>query len=104
NKEIIYIKRNSLKNLQINKLADLIYLYNYHCLSCSKHQPNLSQKINQIRSIYINKILNITEHDYKFDMLTLSIGNKSYIEADFFDALQKLGIYHLYVISGTHVA
>ena len=99
-----FIKRDAFENLHINQLAGRIYLDNFHGLSCSKHQPNLSQKINQIRSIYINKILNITEHDYKFDMLTLSIGNKSYIEADFFDALQKLGIYHLYVISGTHVA
>jgi ComEC/Rec2-related protein len=52
----------------------------------------------------MSKVLDSSLHDYKFDILTLSVGNKNYISPEFFDALQKLGIYHLYVISGTHVA
>ncbi|MFP3360168.1 ComEC/Rec2 family competence protein, partial [Planococcus sp. SIMBA_143] len=56
------------------------------------------------RDGYMEAVLGSTVHDYKFDILTLSVGNKSYITSELFDKLQKLGIYHLYVISGTHVA
>lgn len=70
-----------------------------------EHGPlTIGMQINAFRDKYIQRILNATEHDYKFDMLTLSIGIKSYIDSELFDGLQKLGIYHLYVISGTHVA
>lgn len=99
-----FIKRDSLKTLQINELAGRIYMPDVSVLKCEEHPLSFNQMFNHIRNTYMTKVLHTTEHHYKFDILTLSIGNKNYITSDFFDALQKLGIYHLYVISGTHVA
>lgn len=99
-----FIKKDSRASLILNELSGRIYLDNLSGVECKEADLNLKTKINQIRFIYMNKVLNITEYDYKFDMLTLAVGNKSYITSEFFDALQKLGIYHLYIISGTHVA
>ncbi|WP_166626624.1 DNA internalization-related competence protein ComEC/Rec2 [Jeotgalicoccus sp. S0W5] len=99
-----FVKKDSRTSLILNELSGRIYLDNLSGVECKEADLNLKTKINQIRFIYMSKVLNITEYDYKFDMLTLAVGNKSYITSEFFDALQKLGIYHLYVISGTHVA
>lgn len=79
-------------------------IYDYTSFKCRQGTLSMGMRINAIRDAYIQHVLAATNHDYKFDMLTLSIGNKSYIDSAFFDGLQKLGIYHLYVISGTHVA
>ena len=99
-----FIKKDGQTTLFVNELSGRIFLDNLLGVKCAEMDLSLSTKINQLRYQYMTKVLNITDYDYKFDMLTLSVGNKSYIESDFFDALQKLGIYHLYVISGTHVA
>lgn len=99
-----FIKKDALESLKINELAGRIYLNDTAELTCEPGSLTFSQQLSNIRYAYMSKVLNATVYDYKFDILTLSIGNKNYISPDFFDALQKLGIYHLYVISGTHVA
>lgn len=99
-----FIKNDVSRSLKINELAGRIYLNDTAELECKAGNLTFSQKLSKIRYAYMSKVLNASVHDYKFDILTLSIGNKNYISPDFFDALQKLGIYHLYVISGTHVA
>lgn len=99
-----FIKKNAHESLKINELAGRIYLNDTAELECERGSLTYSQKLSNIRHAYMSKVLNASVYDYKFDILTLSIGNKNYISPDFFDSLQKLGIYHLYVISGTHVA
>ena len=99
-----FIKKDGVQSLQINELSGRIYVDNAAALNCLPADLTLQQVFNKLRHSYMTKVLSATEYDYKFDMLTLSVGNKNYISSDFFDALQKLGIYHLYVISGTHVA
>ncbi len=99
-----FIKKNAHESLKINELAGRIYLNDTAELECEPGSLTYSQKFSNIRHAYMSKVLNASVYDYKFDILTLSIGNKNYISPDFFDSLQKLGIYHLYVISGTHVA
>lgn len=99
-----FIKKNAHESLKINELAGRIYLNDTAELECERGSLTYSQKFSNIRHAYMSKVLNASVYDYKFDILTLSIGNKNYISPDFFDSLQKLGIYHLYVISGTHVA
>ena len=99
-----FIKKNAHESLKINELAGRIYLNDTAELECEPGSLTYRQKFSNIRHAYMSKVLNASVYDYKFDILTLSIGNKNYISPDFFDSLQKLGIYHLYVISGTHVA
>lgn len=99
-----FIKRDGLKSLQINELAGRIYMADVNELTCHAEDLTVRQLFNNIRYTYMKKVLNMTDYNYKYDILTLSVGNKNYITSDFFESLQKLGIYHLYVISGTHVA
>lgn len=97
-----FIKKDDQLRLLMNNVKGRIYEDDIH--NCELTDRTFMMNLNQLRHQYIMRILNSTEYDFKFDIITLSIGNKSYIESNFFDALQKLGIYHLYVISGTHVA
>lgn len=99
-----FIKKDDRLNLKINGLDGRMYHDSIVAKNCSDSELTLNMKLSQIRDQYIMRVQTKSQYDYTYDILTLSIGNKSYIESDFFDALQKLGIYHLYVISGTHVA
>jgi competence protein ComEC len=97
-----FIKKNDQLRLATNQVSGRIY--DDHVQHCKDGEITWMMALNQLRSQYITKLLNSTEFAFKYDIITLSIGNKSYIDTTFFEALQKLGIYHLYVISGTHVA
>ncbi|MFC3388615.1 DNA internalization-related competence protein ComEC/Rec2 [Salinicoccus sesuvii] len=99
-----FIKMDERVTLQINGIDGRIYEPSINPAECDQTRKTAEMYLNEIRDSYMERVLRITEQDYRFDILTLSIGNKSYITSDFFDALQKLGIYHLYVISGTHIA
>lgn len=99
-----FIKKDDLMNMKVNNLDGRIYAASIDPTLCGEGTVTWSMRLAEIRDRYMETVLAATDHDYKFDMLTLSIGNKAYITSDLFDALQKLGIYHLYVISGTHVA
>lgn len=99
-----FIKNNALESLKINELSGRIYMDDVASLKCEAGDLSIGQHFSSIRYAYMSKVLNASAYDYKFDILTLSVGNKNYISSEFFEALQKLGIYHLYVISGTHVA
>ena len=99
-----FIKQDGQQSLRINELSGRIYLNDISELQCRPGKLGFGQHFSNIRHKYMSKVLESTQYEYKYDLLTLSIGNKNYISPDFFDALQKLGIYHLYVISGTHVA
>lgn len=99
-----FVKGNALESLKINELSGRIYMNDAKVLKCEPGKLSISQQLSSIRYAYMSKVLNASSYDYKYDLLTLSVGNKNYISSDFFEALQKLGIYHLYVISGTHVA
>ncbi|WP_245537522.1 DNA internalization-related competence protein ComEC/Rec2 [Salinicoccus carnicancri] len=99
-----FIKRDERLTMKMNGLDGRIYHDSIDQDDCVPAEKTFGMHLSAMRDKYINRILSRSEYDYAFDILTLSIGNKSYITPDFFDALQKLGIYHLYVISGTHVA
>lgn len=99
-----FLKRSDYMQLTVNQISGRIYENTLEGKDCRAGEKSFKMAIAELRYKYIDKLLKYTSSDYKFDLLTLSIGNKSYIESDFFDSLQKLGIYHLYVISGTHVA
>lgn len=101
------IQRNFIKSdARVRMLMNSINgrIYDDDSVRCEAGNLSGGMYINNLRDAYIQRVLATTGHEYKYDMLTLSIGNKSYIDSEFFDGLQKLGIYHLYVISGTHVA
>lgn len=104
NEQRNFLKRSDYMQLTVNQISGRIYENTLEGKNCQTGEMTVKMTIANLRYMYIVKLLNYTSSDYKFDLLTLSIGNKSYIESDFFDSLQKLGIYHLYVISGTHVA
>lgn len=99
-----FIKKDDLLNLKINGVDGRIYHEEIDSASCIETTLTFEMHLSDIRDKYISRMISASEYDYAYDILTLSIGNKSYISPEFFDALQKLGIYHLYVISGTHVA
>ncbi len=98
------LKSNDHLKLTVNQISGRIYEDTLDGKNCAVVKKTVKMKLAFLRYLYMDRLLNYTSFDYRFDLLTLSIGNKSYIESDFFDSLQKLGIYHLYVISGTHVA
>lgn len=98
------LKRSDYMQLTVNQISGRIYEDTLDGHNCVVEKRSTKMHLAHLRYLYMDKLLNYTSFDYKFDLLTLSIGNKSYIESDFFDSLQKLGIYHLFVISGTHVA
>src|SRR5690625_1509108 len=99
-----FLKQDDAMRLTINDLGGRIYLETLEGQNCIEQGKDFRMRLARMRHLYMQKVLSYTDHSYKFDLLTLTVGNKSYIESEFFDALQKLGIYHLYVISGTHVA
>lgn len=99
-----FIKRNDIMTQLTKNISGKVYLDNLSFVNCFKEKHTISTKINEIRYHYIERVKDSSEHSYIGDMLMLSIGNKMYLTNDFFEGLQKLGIYHLYVISGTHVA
>lgn len=99
-----FLKRSDRMQLTVNQISGRIYENTLENSNCIIEEKSFKMHIAYLRYLYMDKLLDYTGFDYKYDLLTLSIGNKSYIESDFFDSLQKLGIYHLYVISGTHVA
>ncbi|MET3110104.1 DNA internalization-related competence protein ComEC/Rec2 [Salinicoccus halitifaciens] len=99
-----FLKQDDALRLTVNDLKGRIYLETLEGERCIEQDKDFGMWLAQLRNLYMQKVLDYTDHSYKFDLLTLTVGNKSYIENDFFDSLQKLGIYHLYVISGTHVA
>ena len=99
-----FLKRSDYMQLALNQISGRIYEDTLDRTDCTSGKKTVKMNLAHLRSLYMDKLLNYTSFDYRFDLLTLSIGNKSYIESEFFDSLQKLGIYHLYVISGTHVA
>lgn len=99
-----FLKRSDYMQLTVNQISGRIYVDTLEGTDCTAGERTLKMTLAHLRSLYMDELLNSASFGYKFDLLTLSIGNKSYIESEFFDSLQKLGIYHLYVISGTHVA
>ena len=101
------VERNFIKaDAALRMLQNGIHgrIYEDVSIKCGRGSLSVGMQINRVRDRYIQHVLSATEYDYKYDMLTLSIGNKLYIDSEFFDGLQKLGIYHLFIISGTHVA
>lgn len=101
-KERNFIKRNQQLSMKISKTSGNIYIDS--SLICEKQPLSILMKINELKYTYTKKVLNSSSYNYIGDILMLSIGNKMTLSNEFFSALQKLGIYHLYVISGTHVA
>lgn len=101
-KERNFIKRNQQLSMKISNTSGNIYIDD--SLICEKQPLSILMKINELKYTYTKKVLNSSSYDYRGDILMLSIGNKMTLSNEFFSALQKLGIYHLYVISGTHVA
>ncbi|MCG1008901.1 DNA internalization-related competence protein ComEC/Rec2 [Salinicoccus sp. ID82-1] len=99
-----FIKVDDRMTMNINDLAGRIYEDTIDAAACQPVEKTAGMRLAEIRDGYMERVLGATVHDYKFDILTLSVGNKAYITSEFFDSLQKLGIYHLYVISGTHIA
>ncbi len=99
-----FIKKDEQVNLKINSLDGRIYHETVDASDCIATGFTPGMHLSLMRDKYIERMLSNSNFEYAYDILTLSIGNKSYITSEFFDALQKLGIYHLYVISGTHVA
>lgn len=101
-KERNFIKRNQQLSMKISNTSGNIYIDNL--LSCEQQPLSILMKINELKYTYTKKVLDSSNYNYRGDILMLSIGNKMTLSNEFFSALQKLGIYHLYVISGTHVA
>lgn len=99
-----FLKQDEALRYTVNEISGRIYLEELDERVCAQGDKNFQMWLAYFRNMYMQKVLGYTEYDYKYDLLTLTVGNKSYIESDFFEALQKLGIYHLFVISGTHVA
>lgn len=99
-----FIKNDDRMRMKVNGLDGRIYADSIHSGQCASGPLTWGMQLAEIRDGYMEAVLGSTVHDYKFDILTLSVGSKSYITSELFDKLQKLGIYHLYVISGTHVA
>ncbi|WP_271396483.1 DNA internalization-related competence protein ComEC/Rec2 [Salinicoccus roseus] len=99
-----FIKKDDRVRMKVNGLDGRIYADSVDSSQCAAGPMTWGMQLAEMRDGYMEAVLGSTVHDYKFDILTLSVGNKSYITSELFDKLQKLGIYHLYVISGTHVA
>lgn len=98
-----FIKRNQSLSMKISNIVGSIYVKEDR-LNCSETKKTVKMKINTLKYKYTKKVLKTSNYPYTGDILMLSIGNKMMLDSQFFSALQKLGIYHLYVISGTHVA
>lgn len=92
NEQRNFLKRSDYMQLTVNQINGRIYEDTLDGRNCAAGERTVKMNLAQLRYLYMDKLLNYTSFDYKFDLLTLSIGNKSYIESDFFDSLQKLGI------------
>ncbi|WP_178138213.1 DNA internalization-related competence protein ComEC/Rec2 [Lacicoccus alkaliphilus] len=99
-----FLKQDEASRYAVNNILGRIYLEELEEERCEGGDKDFQMWLAHFRNTYMQKVLEYTEYDYKYDLLTLTVGNKSYIESEFFEALQRLGIYHLFVISGTHVA
>lgn len=80
-----------------------VKLSNIHWSNCAKKALNIVEQIKDYRQTLIQKILKTTIKDKGF-FIALSLGETTYLNKEQMEQLKALGIYHLYAISGSHVA
>lgn len=80
-----------------------VKLTDIHWSNCAKKALNIVEQIKDYRQTLIQKILKTTITDKGF-FIALTLGDTTYLNKEQIEQLKTLGIYHLYAISGSHVA
>lgn len=108
NKTITLPNTNNLKfnyneYLQEHEIDGVLKLKHFSVESCKKRYLNIIEKGQLYRE---RLILNLKKLEVKNidDIIALTLGETRYLSSERIEQLKKLGIYHLYAVSGSHVA
>lgn len=71
--------------------------------TCINSELNLLEKLQFHREHLISNLKKLNS-DYIEDIIALSLGETKYLSSERIEELKHLGIYHLYAVSGSHVA
>ncbi|MCD8801995.1 DNA internalization-related competence protein ComEC/Rec2 [Mammaliicoccus sciuri] len=89
--------------LQNHDIKGVIKIENLFLNTCSNRPLNMIERIQLYRTNLIHEMKQL-DIDGVNDIIALTLGDTSYLNEERIDQLKKLGIYHLYAVSGSHVA
>lgn len=97
------LKFNFNEYLIQNQIDGVLNVKNAFIADCSSRSLNIIEHIQQYREQLILK-LKKSSMKHIDDIIALSLGETRYLTDERREQLKKLGIYHLYAVSGSHVA
>lgn len=89
--------------LQNHDIKGVIKVNHLFLDTCTNRPLNVVERIQLYRINLIHEMKNL-DIDGVDDIIALTLGDTSYLSAERIEQLKKLGIYHLYAVSGSHVA
>ncbi|MDT3994821.1 ComEC/Rec2 family competence protein, partial [Mammaliicoccus fleurettii] len=108
NKTITLPNTNNLKfnyneYLLEHEIDGVLKLKNFSVGSCKKRYLNVIEKGQFYRERLIQNLKKLDVKNID-DIIALTLGETRYLSSERIEQLKKLGIYHLYAVSGSHVA
>ncbi|WP_235611096.1 ComEC/Rec2 family competence protein, partial [Mammaliicoccus sciuri] len=89
--------------LQNHDIKGVIKIEHLFLNTCSNRSLTIIERIQLYRTNLIHEMKQL-DIDGVDDIIALTLGDTSYLSEERIDQLKKLGIYHLYAVSGSHVA
>nr|WP_263313124.1 DNA internalization-related competence protein ComEC/Rec2 [Mammaliicoccus sp. Marseille-Q6498] len=97
------LKFNYNEYLKQQEIAGVLKINRPFFTTCKKRDLNIVEEIQQYREQLILKLKQL-DNAYIDDIIALTLGETRYLSSDRMDQLKHIGIYHLYAVSGSHVA
>nr|WP_275582689.1 DNA internalization-related competence protein ComEC/Rec2 [Shouchella xiaoxiensis] len=90
-----------LHHQRIHWIFEVKHVASFQCMD--NHSLTIMEALKQFRANSIDKILEIVPKEVSGIVLSLTYGERSYLDPQVSEAYAKLGIIHLLAISGLHV-
>lgn len=97
------LKFNYNEYLIQHEIAGVLKVKAFSIESCKKRTLNIIEEAQLYREILIQKLKTLDVKNID-DIIALTLGETRYLSPERIEQLKKLGIYHLYAVSGSHVA
>lgn len=97
------LKFNYIEYLIQQDIEGIIKVKQPFLESCINSKLNLLEKLQFHREHLISKLKKLNSK-YIEDIIALTLGEMKYLSSERIEELKHLGIYHLYAVSGSHVA
>ncbi len=89
--------------LQNHDIKGVIKIEQLFFNTCTSRSLNMIERIQLYRTNLIHEMKQL-DIDGVDDIIALTLGDTTYLSEERIEQLKKLGIYHLYAVSGSHVA